>query len=376
MKEIPDIVKKNLDVEHIMHASCRYGYHYAGVKNSHKLFSVLVGADFHHDSVRLKRSVDFLNYYESLDGAICLGDIMAENFAEDDGRWYTDTLSKSEKPYLTVIGNHDMGNGGPRSISATKGEAYRKFILPTDEKMQLNSKGRSYYLKSFDKYKLDLIVLNNYDMSDELSDPDHFKVNHGSKIFSQEQIDWLTDTLLGLPEDHTVMIAMHSIPFPAETVESPFTQIDPEEPAWVQTSYGEDHLLCDLIDAFTNGKRIDSEYAPIEKYRDILPTLKLNADFSSRGKGNFACYILGHTHEDLILRSKKHPDQTAIVFPSSCLDTWQNYCSDLPRTEGTKAEDCLTVLSLDTKKREIRLVRIGSDFTMEMKERRYFVINY
>ena len=376
MKEIPDIVRKNLDIEHIMHASCKYGYHYAGVKNSHKLFSLLISADIHHDSIRLERSVDYLNYYEALDGAICLGDIMAENFNEDDGSWYTGSLLKSEKPYLTVIGNHDMGNGGPRSISATRKEAYEKFILPTDEKMKLNSDGKSYYVKYFDKYKLALIVLCNYDMSDELSDKEHFKVSHSAKIFSQEQIDWLSSTLLNMPKDHTVLIAMHAIPFPVKTVECPFTQQNPEEPASVPTSYGEDNLLCDLIDAYKNGKKIDNEYKPLESYRDILPTLSVKADFTLRGDGLFACYIAGHTHEDFVLKSEKYSDQVALIFPSSSAHTWQNYCSDLPRAEGTKAEDCLTVLSLETEKREIRLVRVGSNFTLDMKERTYTVIDY
>ena len=376
MKKIPDIVKKNIDIEHIMHASCKFGYHYAGVRNSHKIFSLLVSADIHHDEVRLKRSVDYLNYYECLDGAICLGDIMAENFAEDDGSWYNDVISSSKKPYLTVIGNHDMGNSDIVSISATRNEAYEKFVKPTEKKMGIESTGKSYFVKDFDKYKVSLLVLSNYDMPDDIIDGEKFSLHRAKRIFSQEQLNWIYQALLNIPTDHTLIIAFHTLPFLSVTEESVFTQKNPEESAPGLTCYGDENIITDLVDAWVKGDVKEIEYKPLDEYKELLPTLKLNADFRARGKGDFACYIGGHTHEDLILHSKKYPEQKAILFPSSSADYWQNYCSDLPRAEGTKSEDCLTVLSLETNKREIRLVRVGSNFTMDMKERTYFVINY
>ena len=47
-----------------------------------------------------------------------------------------------------------------------------------------------------------------------------------------------------------------------------------------------------------------------------------------------------------------------------------------PRAEGTKAEDLLTVCSIDIEKQEIRLVRVGSPITMEMTERTDTVLRY
>ena len=375
MAKIPRIAKRNTDTEHIMHAAARYGYHYAGVKNSHKLFSLLIGADFHHDKKRLKSSVDFLNYYECLDAAVNLGDTMAENFAEDDGKWYSKIVSKSKKPYLTVIGNHDMGNSDLVSISATRESAYKKFIRPTENRMGIETNGKSYYLKSFDRYKTALIVLNDYDSPDE-ADGDKYLVHRSTRVMSKEQVDWLCGTLYNIPEGYAVIIASHTVGFISEAVESEFTQTDPEESPPVTTVYGGESVLADIVNAWINGERLEKTYTPTQKYSELLPKISVSVDFSGRGKGDFVCYLAGHTHEDLILRCQKYPNQHAILFPSSSADTWQNYCSDLPRAEGTKAEDCLTVLSLDTKKREIRLIRIGSDFTMELKKRSHFVINY
>ena len=376
MKKIPDIVRKNLDIEHIMHASCKYGYHYAGVKNSHKLFSMLIGADFHNDRKRLKNSVEYLNYYECLDCTLNLGDTFSENFAESDGKWYAEIISESKKPYLSVIGNHDMGNSDLISISATKKSAYEKFIKPCEESLGLSTHGKGYYVKYFEKYKVALIVLNNYDFSDETEDGEHYKIHRATKVFSVEQINWLINVLSEIPTDYTLILSFHALPFPATPIETPFTQDELTETASGNTAYKNDNLLCDIINAWTLGGKIALSCSPKEKYEGKLPDITVKADFTKRGKGLFACYLMGHIHEDIILKCDKYSDQTVIAHPSSSADTWQNYCSDLPRAEGTKAEDCMTVLSLETKKREIRLVRVGSNFTMDMKDRRYYVINY
>ena len=54
----------------------------------------------------------------------------------------------------------------------------------------------------------------------------------------------------------------------------------------------------------------------------------------------------------------------------------QNFGADLPRAMGTKAEDLLTAVSIHPERREIRLVRIGSNFTVDMNERTYHVVKY
>ena len=55
---------------------------------------------------------------------------------------------------------------------------------------------------------------------------------------------------------------------------------------------------------------------------------------------------------------------------------WQNYDSDLPRYPGTKAEDCLTTLSVDPINRNICLVRVGSNITNTMVDRTFIAIPY
>ena len=44
--------------------------------------------------------------------------------------------------------------------------------------------------------------------------------------------------------------------------------------------------------------------------------------------------------------------------------------------KGTRAEDALTVVGVDTYNRRLKLVRIGSNITMDMTERKYHVVEY
>ena len=92
--------------------------------------------------------------------------------------------------------------------------------------------------------------------------------------------------------------------------------------------------------------------------------------------GIFAAYLVGHSHIDWIGTCEKYPEQKLICFPSAANDSWQNFLSDLPRTQGTKAEDCITVLTVDMQKRCIYLVRVGSNITVDMKQRTFTAIQY
>ena len=74
-KTTTNIIEKNRDVEHIMHASCQYGWHAGGEINPHKQFAMLVTTDIHGCDKQFDSAIEYLNYYDALDCGICLGDI-------------------------------------------------------------------------------------------------------------------------------------------------------------------------------------------------------------------------------------------------------------------------------------------------------------
>ena len=368
------IIERNRDVEHIMHASCQYGFHAAGKNNIEKQFAMLVTTDVHGCSPQFQSAIEYLNYYDAIDCGICLGDMQPCNFVQEH-KWYIECVQKSEKPFLTTLGNHDLGNSPSFNISATPQMAFEKFMQPTIDKIGVEGCDKPYYLRKFEDYKIAILVLNLYDAPDTRDVNGDYVLHRGFEALSQAQVDFIIDALNALPNEYHLLIAMHNFPYRTNVVECNWTQ--PELGPEIfsdKNNYYEGYLIPDIVNAWMRGESLKREYEP--KKQNILPVLKVDCDFTVRGKGVFVGYFVGHYHKDIVAKCAKYEDQTVIYFPSTAMDTWQNECSDLARAEDTKAEDLLTVVSVHTGKREIRLVRIGSNFTMDLKERLCAVFKY
>ncbi len=381
------IAERNREAEPYVQASCFFGRHAWGKHNFGKQFAMLAVTDVHRCADNLAAAVGYLNGQEALDCGICLGDIHGSNFSETDGTWYTERVLNSKKPFYTVIGNHDVGNSRRAEISGTSREAFEKFILPTAPVMDGVDGERSYYAVCFDAYKLVMVCLDGYDAPDARDENGDFCIDRGEVLFSQDQLDWLIGTMAEIPAGYHLLICLHSFPYGAVPVDSTWTQMNlylPDGSSFYgenisyigqKTSYGDVAPLADIVNAWKRGTALKADYVPAAN-ADILPTLHIDADFTKRGSGIFCAYLMGHYHADLLMRCRKYPDQTAIALATTAMDDWQNYCCDLPRVAGTKSEDCVTVVSVCTDFRQIRLVRLGSDVTFDMRERKPLVIPY
>ena len=365
---------RNKDVEHIVNAAANMGNYAYGIKQP-KRFAMLVMADLHRCPKQLHNAVEYLNDMDALDAGICLGDMQGSDYAENDGSWYSMGILLSEKPFYTVIGNHDGGNSKRREISATKDEVYGKFIRPNLAAIGIPDLDKTYYAINFDEYKLTLIVLDNYMLPDVPSEDGSFRISRGVECLNQEEIDWLIETLSAVPEGYHVMLAAHTYQGEAKRVDCSWTQLGRELDPPSKKAYGFIEIIPDIVNAWVNGEALDKEYAPTGN-ADLLPTLMARADFSSRGKGDFVAHLVGHMHYSYIGKSAVYPEQNIIAFPTAANDDWNNAGCDLPRERGTKAEDLLTVLSVDRDRRTVHLVRVGSNFTNTLTERTYFSIYY
>lgn len=372
MKQESSIAERNRDVEHIVNAAAKYGYYGLG-KRLPKRFAMLITTDIHRCGKQLKRATEYLDEMDALDVGICLGDMQGCDFAENDGTWYTDVVCSARKPFYTVIGNHDGGNSCDASICGNKHQVFEKFILPTRNQMQMPDLDRTYYAVRFDEYKICLIVLDNYDLPDELDEKGDFVFHRSVVMTGQEQADWLQKTLYELPEEYHVIIAQHCIDEACQPIECNWTQ-----EGYEQSGGGKGcvtpNLVTDIVDAWIYGKQIQGEYSSQEF--PMASPVKVDVDYSRRGKGYFIGYLIGHTHVDWLGVCEKYPEQHIINVVSSANDLWQNVFNDLPRLEGTKAEDCLTVLAVDTENNTVYLVRVGSNVTYELKERTFYSFKY
>ena len=363
-----DIVERNKDIEHIMLASCRYGVHYLGEWNQDKLFSMLVTTDLHRCGAQLSSALQYLHHYDALDCGICLGDIQGANHNEQYGTWYTDIVQTSKKPFFTVVGNHDVWRAPNETAPITQKMAVEKYIRPVAVQIGIEDLQTPYYVKTFDEYKIALVVLCYYDAP---NDDENAQL---LELFSQKQIDWLVQTLQAIPKEYHLLIAMHDFSYKTRVILDDWTQPDwsyDKRPFTAEDS--ERNLLTDIVQAWIEGGVLRKTYS---EQTEGVSNVTVDCDFSTRGKGDFICYLLGHMHKDILAVCDKYPNQRLVYCPSSAYDAWQNKFSDLPRTAGTKSEDCLTVFSVDTQKRKIRLVRVGSNITVDMTERTYKVLDY
>ena len=130
------------------------------------------------------------------------------------------------------------------------------------------------------------------------------------------------------------------------------------------------------MNAWVNGTTLSKSYAPESEYSELLDTITISADFTSRGEGEFICYLVGHMHKDIMCHDAVHTDQKIISLAATAEGLYQNANSDLPRITGRKSIDCITVVSFDTIGKRINLVRIGSNKTITMVDRTMISIPY
>lgn len=376
-----NIVKRNADViPYIEGASSSYIGTDSNPQEKHA-FTMLVSTDVHATEDARKdygvfhNVIDFLNSCECIDAGVCLGDITNSYYSDTDGTWYTSLVNKSVKPFFTTLGNHDTGNSTNPQYAATVANAFAKWIQPTAKKIGILDIAKPYYAVNTDR-KVTLIFLNNYDTPDAMNGS-AFAVHRGVECISQAQIDWLLATLDAVPAGNTLCVCMHSYPYANTSDAGVFTQVGSSVVGSTAPVYAE--IIPDIINAWQNGAALNKTYTPTlnPAYGTVsaLSNVTVNHSFSSRGAGVFGCYIVGHVHKDTMAHSTVYEAQKIVSLCATSNEPDQNRDADLPRGKG-KTMDAITTVSVDTGKRLIKLVRVGSNVTTGMVERKCIAIPY
>jgi len=363
-----DVIHRNLDVLPAVHACVGYGKSQAGVLNSEEGWGMLITTDVHAREQVMQNAIDYFNTYPFLHIGMCLGDMAASNYAQTDGTWYTGRVNQATKPWYTVLGNHDGGNSTDGSISATVDDQFAKWVEPTLETMGMPSLDVPYYAVHNSTYGVSVIFLDCYDVPDTKSGND-FVVSRGTSAYSQAQIDWFINELNNVPAGNHLLIFQHG-----------YTGASTKETcAWSQafnvvndiSSYGE--LIPDIVNAWVNGGTLSDTYTTSVTG---LSSITVSADFTSRGTGVFAGYVVGHYHRDLIAHSTKYSYQKIIALCCTADGLWQGENSDLPRVENMKSQDCLTVLCVNKTRKTVNLARVGANWTISMTQRIGYAVSY
>ena len=369
------IMDRNTDVLDAVYASSRYGVHGGGEENPNKMLSIVVSTDVHGWYERLNAAVEYMNAIPSIDGGCCLGDIVSGNFTEDI-TGYNSAVAEADKPWFTVIGNHDCGNSTDPSLCGTTAQVVTKFITPNEEAAGQEGLTVPYYYYDWTDYNIRFIVLYNYDSPTDQSGGAYI-IRRGGSCYGQTQLEWLVTTLNSTPSGYGVVILRHGQPETNVADSGNFTQIGQAYTADNGTGcYSGDPIVSDIVNAWVNGTTLSKSYTPESEYSELLDTITISADFTSRGEGEFICYLVGHMHKDIMCHDAVHTDQKVISLAATAEGLYQNANCDLPRITGRKSIDCITVVSFDTIGKRINLVRIGSNKTITMVDRTMISIPY
>lgn len=369
------ILYRNKDATDGVYAACRWHQ----PNSSAKQFCILMCTDIHGDAIRLASMVEYLNAVDAFDAGICLGDI-AGNTWQDDAQYYTDCISKTERPFLTVIGNHDAGEGNTPTTSYTDiADLVAKFITPNIGYADLANgeypSGKSYYFKDFSTHKIRVIVLNNYEYPTD-NDGTNFLYVRGRNCWSQDQINWFISVLNSTPTDYGVIIATHFSPSRISIdLSDPFTSSTMAYSTYqVQTMMDSSSatMLPEIVDAWINGTTLSKTYGfTVDgSWNNIV----VSADFTSRGAGEFISWICGHLHMSIMASIYGYTDQKCYLVDCSGLGASTQ--GDTPRRAGTRSEDAICALAVDRTAKTVKLFRVGAHFTMDGKDRLYGQYSY
>ena len=355
------IIYRNRDATDGVYAACRW--HQPTI--SSKQFCLLIAGDIHHDDERMNNIITYLNAIDAFDAGIMLGDIAGDTSA-DITTYYNDAVSHTQKPFLTLIGNHDIKG------TSTAAEIYNKYIAPNIQYAELASgehtAGKCYYYKDFSVYGIRLIVLDQYEYPDNDSN-----YTRGIICYSQDQINWLIETLNSTPADYGVIVAVHAwagaMTREADNIlTAPRYNGSPYSPEKLMDGY----VIPDIINAWVNGTTLSATYTYTPS--GAWTTLNVSADFTSRGAGEFITYIGGHWHMSVLAHCTAYTYQKS--YNVDCANAVYGIQSDTPRRIGTRSEDCFCALAVDRDAKTVKVFRVGAHFTKDAVNRLYGEYSY
>lgn len=252
--------------------------------------------------------------------------------------WGTDRL-------LVALGNHD-GTYGDSSCY------YQKQFTP-ERLWQVYFRGQAldfrrvfsedglYYYVDNPAQKTRFIILNSQFGGEYLMDGNGCAINNRFTVscYGQEQLEWLANVALDMPEGYGAVLATHVPPKVLYSTDSKPYTVDCGQ-------------ICGIINAYNNKTTFTGSYT---EGVDGWSNSHISVDFT-KAKGEIIAMFAGHVHHDSI-------DTTTLTCPLITIISAGapvNIGVAPERTFGTDQETSFDVVTINRKTRTIHCTRVGA----------------
>ncbi len=329
-------------------------------------------SDIHSSCSSLSPSVCYMESCDCHFGLLT-GDIMATPAI-------IEKINLSTKPFLLIPGNHDaykvyhgsMGQFGFRSNLLNKIKQDRYVSFGTDYQ---NFWYRDCYK---DGYTLRVIGIDQYEAESVGHPIDSWEMQN---LYSQQQIDWFISLLEESDSIDGIIIAIHNgfgnkhinCRDTSGTINC-FTSILARHYNNGYDYYGTGNLLLipDIINAYQTGINIKGK-----KYLNstiIKDSLTVTTNFN-KPHNNFIAYFGGHLHFDIVETLACYPHQLLVLMNDGS-DLEPNDYNDIPKGKIGNENYCFNVNTIDFRKRQLIINRIGANRKIDGSKRDSIILKY
>lgn len=253
--------------------------------------------------------------------------------------FFTTASSSATIPAFILKGNHDQNYHASKgykdpSLIISDAEWASMYKNAVRDYGEIRNGDSNYFYKDFSDKKVRLIGLDSYDLPEVVADGANKFYRFDTSGFQQDQLDWLANTALKVPDGTTVVITSHHpIDGTLDTV----------------TGVINHDVLLQILNDFVAGKS-----GSVSGTNSDVP---VSVTYSFNGTGLIAGVLSGHRHLDSNV-TKNGINFIETRCSSSVLDAMIK--KDRWDDAGTPLEDAFDIVSIDTTAKTIDLKRVGA----------------
>lgn len=254
----------------------------------------------------------------------------------------------TNKPAFMIAGNHDWNigafNEGIKDAQLNRWQVYSRINKPSQKFgiSQTQDKDHGAYTYRDDEHKLVSFFLNSYDNIDGQKTDGSPIVNSFAQIgFSGQQVRFIVDELLKVPDDYNVIAYTHASLEGVMEIGSGWT-------------YNGD-LVRELFEAFNDSKAIKGASAnPIPAGLEDYYGVTIDADFTGKPTKRVITIINGHWHID------NSQTVNGILYIENLCSLADDASSKVARPFNTYQEDAYDYMTVDREHRKLYFTRFGA----------------